>query len=708
MGNKKVSSSYQKAPAKINVEAAYAKAVEHFHAGEYSQADQLASAILQIAPRHLDAINLLGVIAQKINRYDLAVEQFLRAINIDGNIALLYFNLGISLCHLGNNKEGIINLEKAISLNPNYFEAYSSLGNALTIEGELSKAVTTLQKAIAINGEFFAAHSNLGNALKAQGRLLEAKQCYKKAIELAPDYDEAYNNLGAVLEELGEFAKAVASYQKAIAINPNYARAYSNLGNALKEQGKLDEAIVNFNKAISIEPQYAQAYFNLANTQKEQNKLQEAVANYQKALSIKPDFADAHSNMIFCIELFSDGTTDLAQREREKWAKHFAAPLKGLWPTYNNNPDPSRRLKIGYVGADFNQHSAAFIFSPMLLHYDRDGFLVYCYAGNKIEDHVTRQLRKNSTGWRSTIGVDDAALATQIQKDGIDILVDLAGHTKGNRLLTFARKPAPIQITAWGSSQGTCMEAMDYLFSDPIVIPQSKRNRYTEEVVDLPCEIHLGSDSNYPQVDEPPVGERGYITFGAFNRLEKYNEQLFGAWAEILRRVPTAKLLIKAEKFDSISVVNEVRGHFIKHGLDNNRVILKGKTSHYDHLKAHNEVDIMLDPYPHNGGMTTLESLRMGVPVLSCEQKSVSPMSSSILHVLGLDEWRAYDEMDYVAKAVEFANDIQTLKTVRGELRERFDKSVLGNSSLYVAKVEAIYRQLWKKWCTANKREQSC
>ncbi|MBF0194763.1 MAG: tetratricopeptide repeat protein [Magnetococcales bacterium] len=706
MGKKKLSSSLQKDQPTLNVDTAYLKAVDHFNAGQYSQADKLGTLILQTAPNHIDAINLLGVIAQKVDRYDLAIEQFERAIVIDGGIALLYFNLGISHCALNNNSKGILNLKKAIAINPNYAEAYSSLGNALTAEEELNKAVGYLQKAVAINNSFVEAHSNLGNALKAQGKLSEAKKCYQKAIDIAPNYCEAYNNLGTVYEEQGNFAKAIVNYKKAISLRPNYATAYSNLGNTLKEQGKFDEAIASFQTAISIFPGYAQAYFNLANTQKEQNKLQEAVFNYKSAISLKPDFSEAHSNLIFCIDLLSDLTSDLFQTERENWAKLHAEPLKVFWSPFKNRAEKERKLRIGYVGADFNQHSAAYIFGPMLLDYNHNNFEVYCYAGNSIEDNLTSKFKNKSTKWISTLKLDDSQLAQRIKNDSIDILVDLASHTKGGRLLTFARKPAPIQITAWGYPLGTSMEAMDYLFADAIAFPLSEHKKYREQLVDLSCIIHLYSEDNYPEIKLSPCLKNGYITFGAFNRIVKNRHEIYSAWAEILHNIPTAKLLIKTTTLDDIKLRKDLQNSFTKLGIAPSRLILMGKTSKLEHLEAHNLVDIMLDPFPHNGGVTTLESLKMGVPVLTCEKMSRCPISASALHVVGLDKWRATNDSDYVAKAVELAKDIQTLKLLREGLRDRFDTSVLGNSKLYVAEVEAIYRKLWKKWCTKQQDMQ--
>ncbi|MBF0445156.1 MAG: tetratricopeptide repeat protein, partial [Magnetococcales bacterium] len=524
-----------------------------------------------------------------------------------------------------------------------------------------------------------------------------------KTIAINPDYAHAHYNIGVVFQEQSKFAKAVLSYEKAIAIKPDYAQAHNNLGAVLHMQGYIDKAIACFNTAISLKPDYAQAYYNLAFACQEQGQFNKAISCYQKALAINPDYVKAHSSLIFCLDLISDINTEQSKKEREKWAKQHAKPLQAFWTPFTNTPDPERKLRIGYVGADFNNHSAANIFGPMLLNHDPNKFQIYCYAGNEIEDEVTEQFKKVATKWCSTNKIDDVGLAQQIKTDGIDILVDLASHSQGNRLLTFARKPAPIQVTAWGYPHGTAMEAMDYLFADPIFIPKSERKKYTEKIVNLPNVIHLSSDIQFPEINPPPITQAGYVTFGAFNRLVKYNESVYRLWSEILHAIPTAKLLIKTSALDFEKSCKEVQSNFKKYGILPKRLILKGKTSKQEHLESHNLVDILLDPFPHNGGMTTLESLRMGVPVLSCEKKSPCPTSASILHVLGLDEWRAKDEGEYVDKAVQFAQDVQLLKTLRKQLKGRFEKSVLGDSRLYVREVEVIYRQLWKKWCKKQK-----
>ncbi|MBF0194730.1 MAG: tetratricopeptide repeat protein [Magnetococcales bacterium] len=748
---------------RLTIDEAFALAVEHFNAERYSEADSLSAAILKSYPQHIAAINMQGSIAQKCNRYDVAVEHFLRALDIDRNIAILHFNLGVSHYYnkqpeqakkalqaalkiepgnshfnsimntvkknpypnvinqtkdneaaktlqlgisahrAGNIAEAIDWYNKVLVIDSVNTAALCNLGAALQQQGKLEEAVVAYNKAINLKPEFEEAHSNLGNTLIELGRVKEGIVCYQKAISINPSYASAHNNLGEVRYKQNRLDDAVLSFKTAINFKPTMAEAHLNLGIVFNKQGLLDKAIASYKNAIDIKPDYAEAYNNIGLVLQEQSKYEDAIANYKKALEIKEDYSEAHSNMIFCVDLIPDISSDLYHTERKRWNTQHAMPLRKFWPYFKNIADPDKVLRIGYVNADFKHHSASHIFGPVLLNHDANNFEIYCYAGNSVEDDMTQQYKDVATGWVSTIKMDDTALAAKIHSDQIDILVDTAGQTQGNRLMAFARKPAPIQITAWGYPHGTAMEAMDYLFADPIFIPKKERKNYSEEIIDLSCVIHLNPYISYPDVAEPPVLKNGYITFGAFNRLEKNSQEVYLLWIELLKRLPDAKLFIKTLKLESQERKEEVENFFIANGIDKSRLMLMGRTTHKEHLKIHNRVDIMLDPFPHNGGMTTLESVRMGVPVLTCEKITRCPTSASILHVMGMDEWRAEFKEDFLTKAVEFAADTNRLKTLRAQMRSRFDSSVLGDPKLYTNEIEAIYRKLWKIWCAKNK-----
>ncbi|MBF0380061.1 MAG: tetratricopeptide repeat protein [Magnetococcales bacterium] len=757
MANRQTQQSENKPQS--TVDTTLSQAVELFKAEKYIEADKLCTTIIQSDPNHIDAINLLGVIAQKVNRHDLAIGLFQRAININNNIAILYFNLGLSLYHinqgeeaakaldiahnkdpgnkqisdflnnitkkhLGNNTDNIPFdraddiLQKGIALHqsgqvdraiacyqqaiknqPDNSSALCNLGSALKHQGKIKEAIIAYEKAITIKPDLIEAHNNLGNTMVESGRLDEAAICFDKAISINPEYATAHNNLGKVKQEQNRFAEAQASYQKALTIDPNFAHAYYNMGTLLAKLRKDEDAIASYKKAISINPDFAESHYNIGSCLYKQSKLHEAVYHFKKAISINPDYIEAHSNLIFCLDYIPDSDSELPKIQRKKWAKQHTEHLQSSWLPFKNSPERKRKLRIGYVAAEFWKHPNAEVFGPLLLNHDAENFEICCYAASDNEDELTAKFKKISTLWTKTDGLDDETLATKIRQDGIDILVDLSGHSPFNRLMTFARKPAPIQIHAFGYPLGTNMKAMDYIFLDPVLIPENDRSKFTEEIIDLSCVIHMNSDTLFPALKDPPVMENGYITFGAFNRLEKYTDTTYSLWAKILHKISTAKLLMKTEKLSNQNQQTKIYSKFEKLGIPADRLILLGKTSKYEHLQANGDIDIMLDSFPLNGGITTLASLRMGVPVLTCEKLTRFLFTSSVLNVLKLDEWRAKDEDEYVNLAVRFSKNIPYLKELRYDLRSRFDKSVLGDSKLYTQEVESVYRKLWIKWC---------
>ena len=407
-----------------------------------------------------------GVIAHQVRRHDVAVELIGQAIRRNGQNPFYFSNLGNALQAQGKLDEAVAAYRRAIGIKPDYAEAHSNLGNALTNQGKLDEAIAAYRRAIGIKPDYAEAHSNLGNALTNQGKLDEAIAAYRRAIGIKPDYAEAHSNLGNALTNQGKLDEAVAAYRRAIGIKPDYAEAHSNLGNALRDQGKLDEAIAAYRQAIAstptcrsafqprhraaaqgkldeaiaacrraigIKPDYAEAHSNLGNALQDQGKLDEAIAAYRRAIGIKPDYAEAHSNLLFCLNCHDKVTADQLFAEHREWGARFGRQAPR--PTaYANDREAGRRLRIGYVSPDFRLHSVAYFVEPLLKGHDRQAVEVFCYAEVLRPDTVTARLQELADHWLVTVGLSDDELAERIRADGIDILVDLAGHTANNRL----------------------------------------------------------------------------------------------------------------------------------------------------------------------------------------------------------------------------------------------------------------------------------
>ncbi len=547
----------------------------------------------------------------------------------------------------------------------------------------------------------------LGIILAQQGRAREALIPMQRTAAFFPEDAETHNNLGAVLQRLEHFADAEACFRRAVALKPGYAEAYNNLGTALMKQGRLAEAESAFRQAIAYSPGYAEPHNNLGILLRDMCRIDESVASFRAALALNPDNAKLHQNLIFTMD-FGDFDAAFLQAERKRWAARFA-PAQPRTARFANLPDPERPLRIGYVSADFKFHSSAVVFGAMLTGFDAGNFAVFAYSNTPVADDVTAIFQNAVTVWRPVVGLSDDAVVDLIEADAIDILVDLSGHSLGNRLKVFARRPAPIQITAWGYHTGTGLDAIDVFFSDPVLIPENEKGLYAERQVRyLPNAMSVFWPIPLPDVGPLPASSAGVVTFGSFNRLVKASDQTFAAWARVLGALPHSRFMMKTPELDEPSARDRVLRRFAEAGIGPERLILRGKTSWREHMLAFNEVDIALDPFPQSGGVTTLESLAMGVPMVTLKWPTVSGRASaSLLTALNMTDWIAATQDEYAEIAVSKARNLQELAAVRLGLRARMDASVIGRKEAYVATAEREFRALWRAWCAAQQGRET-
>lgn len=584
---------------------------------------------------------------------------------------------------------------------PGYGFGWKVLG---AVTASSSDALLPLQKAAELLPDDFDVHYNLGLILHELGRLDEAALHYRRALQINPVYAHCHNNLGVTLQEQGLLTEAELSYREAIAIDPNYINALYNLGVVLQALGRPAEAEAVYRKILSLNPEHAGAHCNLGTVLLGVGKNEAALESFRRAIQIKPDFVVAHSNLVLALDLADTVTLPELQAERRSWADAHAEPL---WRdrVYDNDCTPGRRLRIGYVSADFREHSASKVFGGMLTHYDRSQFEVYAYSNSRLtDDRYTELFKKNATAWRNIAGLSDQAAAQMIQDDRIDILVDLSGHTAGNRLLVFAGRPAPIQVTALGYAAGTGMRAMDVFLTDIVMVPVDEQHYYREQVRYLPCALGLFTMDQFPEVNALPALRNRTITFGSFNRIGKASCDTYRIWAEILRAIPNSRLMLKTGEFDDATLRDRIAGHFTRAGIAAERIVMQGKTSWFEHMRAYHQVDIALDPFPHGGGVTALEGLMMGVPMVTLRWPTLTGrISASVMTTLNLSDWIAETSARYVEIAVNQASDLQSLSELRRQLRGMFTLSVLGDQVAYVKGVEREYLQLWRERCDSIK-----
>jgi protein O-GlcNAc transferase len=711
----------------LSIQQALEQATGLHRAGRLREAEGLYRQILAIKPDHADSLHLLGVIAHQCGRSDTAVNLIGKAIDVDDRSADFHSNIGSALHALGRSEDAEAHYRCAIELDPGHLDARNNLGNALLKRGELAGAAAQFGCAVMITPHDGASHFNLGNALLAHGDVAGATARYERALFLKPGWAEAHYNLGRALLMQGRPKEAAAQLRRALDRNSDYADAYGNLAAALYQLGEVGEAQSCARRALAIRPDDPDSFTILGTASLAMGRIEEAIGCFRRAVSSRPDDAAIHSNLVFALNFSPNATAADQQAERAAWARQHAErfyPQGSVPPSPGasgvegservrgiaacvapNEDDASRRLRIGYVSSHFRRQAATYAFGGVIAHHDRDRFEVTCYSDTAHEDEVTRHLAERADRWRRTAGLNDDALAELIRADGIDILVDLVGHMRGHRLLVFARKPAPIQLTAWGEPNGTGLATMDYLLADPVLVPANDRALLVEEVVDLPNFLGLWLPALVPEPRPLPARSRGHVTFGSFNRLHKVQEPVLERWAAILRGVPRSRLVLKEATLADAGQKERILAGLAAHGVPSDRVTLLGWRGPTEQFEAYQGIDLALDPFPHAGAMTTLEALWMGVPVVTCPGRTIpSRLTAASLTALGLTDYIAPDLESYVDLAIAKARDLETLGRLRASLRTRMARSDFADPERYARAVEAAYGEMWRRWCAGRQR----
>jgi protein O-GlcNAc transferase len=688
----------------VVVAGLWAAGLQHHREKRLVEAEVCYRRVLAAQPNNAEARSNLGAVLMEQGKLDEAIAAYKRAISLKPDLAEIHANLGTALRKQGKFDEAIAAYRGAIEIKSDYAGAYSSAGAVLMEQGKLDEAIVAFRRAIGIKPDYAEAHLNLGNALKVQGKLDEAIAAYRQTIAIMPSYAEAYSNLGVALKDQGKLEDAISAYHRSIRIKPAYAEGHYNLGIALKEQGKLDEAIAAYRQAISIKPDYAEAYSNLGAAFKDQGKLDEAIAAYRQAVGIKPNYSEVFSNLLFCLIHDHRSTSAFLFAAHREWDERYGRQIP-LPTAYANDREMGRRLKIGYVSPDFRRHSVAYFLEPLLKEHDRRAVEVFCYAEVKRPDTVTEDLQRLADHWLVTVGLSDDELAERIQEDGIDVLVDLAGHTANNRLRVFARRPAPVQVTWLGYPHSTGLEAIDYRLVDAVTDPIGEADAWASETL-----VRLGGGflcygalKDVPEPTVPPCLKSGAITFGSFNNPAKVSAATFDAWAMLLSRAPQARLLLKGLPFADAATRALFLAHLGERGVAAQRVDLVTRLPDKNaHLALYHRMDIALDPFPYNGTTTTCEALWMGVPVVTLQgDRHAGRVGASLLSQIGLTDLIANSVDDYVQIGVALAANPRRLIELRRALRSRMAEAPLCDGPAFARKIEAAFRSMWQHWCNA-------
>jgi len=571
-----------------------------------------------------------------------------------------------------------------------------------------TREVEQICLAIAPNADGFAqAQHLLGMLAYRQGKLAEAERYLVHAISLRPGEAQFSNHLGSTLCGLGQLDEGIAAYRRSLKLNPQLPDTHYNLGNALKRKGKLLLALKSYERALKLNPTFVAARQNLANLLRDQGQAIKAEGMLDRAWRQHPEHVVLGSNYVFNLNYhITDGERLLKEHLRFAGihAPHPCPPHRA----FANAPDPDRRLRIGYLSADFRRHSVAHFIEPLIRHHHRDLCEVYCYASVPNADEVTERLAQLADVWRNVRHVPDAAVEEQIRRDGVDILVDLAGHTSDHRLLVFAKKPAPIQVTYLGYPNTTGMRCIDYRITDALADPPGNERWYVEQLLRLPNGfLSFVAPHGAPAVNPPPFVSKGHLTFGCFNAMAKIQPGLIELWSDILKVVPGSRLLLKNESLADDQVQHMLLRSFRRHGVAADRLILHGRIpSQCDHLALYHDVDIALDTFPYNGTTTTCEALWMGVPVISLYgELHASRVGLSLLSRLDLTDLAAATSGQCLSVATALARDESRLERLRYALRGLVQER-LCDAEGFAASVEEAYRDIWRAWCAEVPEEK--
>ena len=674
-----------------------------FYRGAHTEAITHYQTAVRLNPGNAPAYNNLGNALKLSGRLDEAMESYERAIAANPAYAVAHFNLGIALQEAGRLQEAGDCFRRAVALNGNYAEAHNNLGMVLKAQNRLEEAKAALQQALAIKPQYAEAMYNLANICLALGQSDNAVEHFRRALGIKPDYADAYNNLGTVLKEQGHTALAMENYRQAITVNPRHAGACNNLAILFRDEGQTAAAEEMAQRALQIRPDFADAYNTLGNIRSGQGKPDAAVEMFEKALELAPDHVSAHSNLVMMMQYLPRYSADDLLAAAKDWNTRHAHSVPHL-ASPANSPDPQRRLRIAYISSDFHNHPVGYFFEAVLSQHDKTRHEIFCYYNGNHTDALTARLQKNADRWRTIKGQSDQEVAERIRQDGIDILVDLSGHTQGHRLLVFPRRPAPVQLTWMGYFATTGVDGVDYIIADRFVIPPDEERYYSEQVERLPHGYLCFTPPELPITVGPlPARSRGAITFGCFNNPAKITPDVIACWSRLLHALPDARLHLKYKFFAESEAVHYFQNAFAAHGIDPQRIRFAGRSPRAEYLDSYNGIDIALDPFPFNGCTTSVEALWMGVPVITLSgDRFAGHMGETIMKNLDLYACVADSPEDYLEKAVALATDLPRLADLRSRLRERLLNSPLCDAPTFTRDLETLYRKLWMNWCQTH------
>lgn len=684
-------------------------------AGKLADAEAAYRQVLQRVPDDPTALHLLGLLAHQRGDNDVALDLLRKSVSARRTPPEFHYNFGSVLLTLGDAEGAAAQNARAVESRPGYSQALSNLCIALCRLGRWEEAVAAGERAAGYAPGQPEPRFNLSQALKGfarqlsdHGQIERAVQCLTRSSQLRQDDPAVHVELAATLAALGRFSEAAEACRAAIALKPDDAAAYTTLGAALSAGGHYSAAIAACERAMELDPGDVRSVVNLGTALLGSGRADEAIAAFRRAIdaghgnpSLRAAVNRAQSNLLMALH-YDQRDAAAVLEEHVRAGRAIGSSVRRI---SHAKPVRGRRIRIGYVSPDFRLHSVAFFIEPVLSAHDRRRFEIFCFSSSSRTDNVTHRLQQYDVHWRDISALSDHQAAELIAGEGIDVLVDLAGHTGESRAALFAMKPAPVQVNYLGYPGTSGLEAMDYRITDAVADPPGMTERfYTEKLVRLRTAWCYRPPETAPPVGRLPLEVAGHVTFGSFNNLQKLTPSMLRLWAQTISAVPDARLLIKAKGLHDHANRDRITDALLAGGLDAGRFeLLAHHPSITAHLELYNRVDVALDTFPYNGTTTTCEALWMGVPVVTLAGRvHGARVGASLLSTVGLADLVAEDFTAYARLASELAADAPRLAALRAGLRERVAGSPLVDAVTFTREIESAYASMLGTACDSH------
>ena len=701
-----------------------------------AEAMQSCSRAIELRPGYAEAYNNLGNVLQDLGELDAAAASYGKAIAFHPAYAEAHSNLGNVLRTQERHADAIVQYRRAIELNPALRVAHRGLAIALRATDDFDGALEHARAGL--EPDDAEGHCTLGRSLRSMNDFDGAAHLFERACEIDPGYAPAWCRLGELRCQQGEYEESLRLCRHAIELDPELADAYNFLGLAYHNLDRMAASELSHRHAIDLNPDDADAHHNLAAALFRLDKLDEAMSEYRIAQELgvdpvkiqltlgdilwaKRDFTGAVAAFRDAVEhdphrayarlLFNMSSSPAFAPEEwvvdaQRYGDYLARDARLLSHDREQRALQARGrpLRVGFVSGDLRQHPVGIFLESVLAHLDRTRIEPHAYVTFVVEDDVTARLKSGFASWKKLTCLNRDQAARMIHDDGIDVLVDLAGHTNWSGLPVFAHRPAPVQASWLGFFATTGCRAIDYFIGDPHTLPADEAHHFVEQPWHLPDSYLCFTPPAYDVAVGPlPMATNGGVTFGCFGKLTKISDDVIALWSRLLHALPDARLMLKAHELGASDLNRATLERFARHGIGAQQLILEGGSPRAEYFNAYNRIDIALSPFPYPGGTTTAEALWMGVPVIGMKGgRFVTHICESLLHAAGMGDWIAADEDAYLAKAIAFARDRDALAALRATLRERTLASPLCDAARFARNLEDAFHGMWARYVAGD------